>query len=211
MGKVRLISWSGGGVDDIRRLVLLAVKTSAGKVKVKGVDYYLRDYPKDKLSQWIKAALGFPSVLEHITFTFMIEDVSRVLSHQLVRHRLASYTQESQRYSAAEGSYVVPNSVIKAGFRKRFEELADKARDLYEEMIRAGVPYEDARFILPQAIKTRLLMTLNLRELIHISCLRGSTAAQWEIRELIKGMIGEASKVIPEMPELVNEGCRRGI
>ena len=211
MSRVRLISWSGGRVDDPRKLVLLAVKTSAGSVKSKGVDHYLRQYSRDKLSQWVKAALSFPSVLEHITFTFMVEDVSRVLSHQLVRHRLASYTQESQRYSIAEGGYVIPNSVIKAGFRKRFESLAEDAKSLYEEMIKAGVPYEDARFILPQAVKTRLLMTLNLRELVHISCLRGSTAAQWEIRGLVNDMVEKASEVVPELPELVREGCRRGI
>lgn len=211
MAKARLISWSGGEVEDPRRLVLLAVKTSAGKVRDRGVDHYLRNYPEEKLSQWIKAAIGFPSVLEHVIFTFMIEDVSRVLSHQLVRHRIASYTQESQRYSVAEGGYILPDSVIRAGFEDRFKNIVRDARDLYEEMIDAGVPYEDARFILPQAVKTRLLMTLNLRELIHISCLRGSTAAQWEIRELVNAMVREASKVVPELPELISEGCKRGI
>lgn len=211
MAEVKLIAWSGGGVSDVRRLILLAIKVSAGKVKEKGVEHYLFHYPQEKLSEWVKAAVGFPSVLEHVCFTFLVEDISRVTSHQLVRHRIASFTQESQRYSAAEGGYVIPEKVRKAGFEEKFVKLFGDARRLYDEMISSGVPYEDARYILPQAVKTRLIMTVNLRELIHISCLRGSTAAQWEIRELIEKMIKETSTVLPEIEVLVREGCRRGI
>jgi thymidylate synthase (FAD) len=211
MAEVKLISWSGGGVSDVRRLILLAIKVSAGKVKEKGVEYYLRQYPEEKLSEWVRAAVAFPSVLEHVCFTFLVEDISRVTSHQLVRHRIASFTQESQRYSAAEGGYVIPEKVREGGFEERFVELIREARKLYDEMVSSGIPYEDARYILPQAVKTRLVMTVNLRELIHISCLRGSSAAQWEIRELVGKMVKETSRVLPEIEELVREGCRRGI
>jgi len=211
MSRVKLISWSGGDIDDPRRLILIAVKTSAGKVGIKGLDHYLKDYPKERLSEWVKASVAFPSVLEHVWFTFIIENVSRVMSHQLVRHRLASYTQESQRYSATIADYVIPRTIKENGFEKKFSMFAEEAKKLYNEMVEAGIPYEDARFILPQAVKTRLIMTVNLRELIHITCLRGSTAAQWEIREVVKEMINEASKVIPELPYLVKEGCSRGL
>ncbi|MCD6324160.1 MAG: FAD-dependent thymidylate synthase [Desulfurococcales archaeon] len=211
MSKVTLISWSGANLDDPRRLILLAVKTSAGKVKEKGIEYYLRDYPREKVGEWVKAAVAFPSVMEHLTLTFMVEGISRVTSHQLVRHRIASYTQESQRYSAAEGEFVIPDTVASSGFKDSFTRVVNEARKLYDEMVSAGVPYEDARFVLPQSVKTRLLMTVNLRELIHIACLRGASAAQWEIRELVKGLIDEARKVVPEIDYLVKEGCRRGI
>jgi len=106
-----------------------------------------------------------------------------------VRHRLASYTQESQRFSAVERSFVVPPSVEEKGFGEKFRELMEKAYALYDEMVSAGVPQEDARYIIPQAVETRLLMTVNLRELLHISCLRLSPYAQWEIRELVSQMV----------------------
>ncbi len=211
MCKVTLISWSGANLDDPRRLILLAIKTSAGRIKERGILHYLRDYPARKLTEWVKAAIAFPSVLEHITFTFMIEDISRVTSHQLVRHRIASYTQESQRYSAAEGEFVIPETIATSEFRNKFKDLIREAKELYEDMVSSGIPYEDARFVLPQAVKTRLLMTINLRELIHIACLRGASAAQWEIREVVKGLIEEASKVLPEIDYLVDEGCKRGM
>ncbi|MEM1748448.1 MAG: FAD-dependent thymidylate synthase, partial [Sulfolobales archaeon] len=79
---------------------------------------------------------------------------------------------------------------------------------LYEELISAGVPYEDARYVLPQAVTTRLMMTLNLRELLHIACLRLSDEAQWEIRELVRSMIDEVGKVLPEIGKLVMEYCK---
>lgn len=197
---------------DPRRLLVLASKISAGKLKDKTVEYYLsREYPEDKVSKWvIAAAHGFPSVLEHIVFTFLIEDISRVTSHQLVRHRIASYTQESQRYSTAEEDYVVPKSImLKSELREKYESLLRKAYELYSEFLENNIPYEDARFILPQAVKTRILMTLNLRELLHIASLRLCNEAQWEIREVVEKMIDEAAKIIPELSVLKEELKKR--
>ena len=207
--KVRLIAYNKpiiGG--DPRRLIVLASKISVGKLKDKTVEHYLsREYPEDKVSKWIIAAAhGFPSVLEHVVFTFLIEDISRVTSHQLVRHRIASYTQESQRYSAAEEDYVVPKSImLKSELREKYEHLMKEAYKLYSEFLENNIPYEDARFILPQAVKTRILMTLNLRELLHIASLRLCSKAQWEIREVVEKMIDEAAKVIPELNVLKEE------
>ncbi len=208
---VKLIAWSSGLVKDPRRLVLLAIKTSAGKLKEKPFEYYLREYPEDKLSEWLLQAVKYPSTLEHITFTFYIEGISRVTSHQLVRHRIASYTQESQRYSAAERDYITPPSIINSGLEVKFREYVSKAYELYDEIVKSGIPYEDARYILPQAVTTRLLMTVNLREFIHIACLRTSIHAQWEIKELINLMIEEVSKIIPEISELILKGCEERI
>ena len=209
--KVRLISWSSGNNIDPRRIIVLAIKTSSGALLKKSYEYYLKDYPDDKVSEWLIKAVDFPSVLEHVVFTFLIEGISRVTSHQLIRHRIASYTQESQRYSIAEKDYVVPETIVKKGLEDIYVSKVKELYRVYEEFINAGVPYEDARYILPQATTTKIIMTVNLRELIHIACLRLSSKAQWEIREVVKGMINEASKIIPELPKMVKKGCERGI
>lgn len=205
--RVKLIAWTGGDFKDLRRLIVLAVKTSAGKLGLKNADYYLREYKEEGVEKHVMESHKYPSVLEHVVFTFLVEGISRVTSHQLVRHRIASYTQESQRYSAVERDYVIPDTVIKAGFEEEFRKLMDEAYRLYDKMVNAGVPYEDARYIIPQAVTTRLLMTVNLRELIHIACLRLSLHAQWELRELVKLMIDEAKSLIPELPHLLQEMC----
>lgn len=205
--KVTLIAWNTPEGADPRRLVLLAVKTSQGRLSFKGLDYYLRDYPEEDVRNWLIDAVRFPSVLEHIVFTFLIEDISRVTSHQLVRHRIASYTQESQRYSETKPEYVIPETVKVKGFEERFKSLVEELFRFYKEMVDSGVPYEDARYILPQAVTTKILMTVNLRELIHIACLRLSEKAQWEIRELASKMVEEASKVVPELPNMIRLAC----
>jgi len=205
--KVELLSWSGGEVKDPRRLVVLAVKTSAGKLREKNVSYYLREYPEEDVGKWLKEAVKFPSVLEHITFTFLIKGISRVASHQLIRHRIASYTQESQRYSVVSKEYVIPEAIKVKGFEEKYCTLIEQAFKLYEEMINSGVPIEDARYVLPQAVTTTILMTVNLRELLHIACLRLSSKAQWEIRNLVQAMINEVQKVIPEIKELITLSC----
>ena len=208
MLKVTLISWSGGKVKDPRRLVVLAVKTSAGNLRRRDTTYYLSEYSEENVGKWLKEAVKFPSVLEHVTFTFLIRGISRVTSHQLIRHRIASYTQESQRYSVVSKEYVVPESIKLKGYEDRYRALIEDAFKLYEEMVKSGIPPEDARYVLPQAVSTTILMTVNLRELLHIACLRLSSKAQWEIRELVNAMISEVSKIIPEVKDLINLFCR---
>jgi thymidylate synthase (FAD) len=205
--RVTLVAYSSPRGLDPRRLVVLAVKVSQGKVRERGVEHYLREFPEKDVGEWILKATEFPSVLEHVVFTFYIEGISRVASHQLVRHRIASYTQESQRYTEVRSDYVVPDTVVRSGFEERFRELAEACYQLYREMVGSGVPYEDARYVLPQAFTTSVLMTVNLRELVHIACLRLSEKAQWEIREVVRAMVEEASRVVPEIPELITKSC----
>ncbi len=276
MVKVRLIAYNKPlvGPGDPRRLPLLGFKISVGKLHDNPIEYYLsEDYSEDKTRRILLSAVEFPSILEHITFTFLIEDVSRICSHQLVRHRLVSFTQESQRYSESYMRRIIRKIVDSLGdelFYKMYDKgeysdiigiflektVGDKkeggyestecvclnenyckvlleaveeafvipksidkidniclARDLlflvkkYYELIENGARYEDARFILPQAIKTRLLATLNLRELLHIACLRLSPKAQWEIREVVSRMIDEVGRIIPEVYELIKGYC----
>jgi thymidylate synthase (FAD) len=129
---------------------------------------------------------GHLSVLEHAAATFRVRGVSRALTHQLVRHRLASYSQRSQRYVGEAGfPYVTPPSVAgNEDARRAFDEAIENARAAYENLIGMGVRREDARFVLPNATATEIIMTANLREWRHVLALRGHAAAQWEIRRL---------------------------
>src|SRR6478609_6857363 len=121
-------------------------------------------------------------------FTFAISGVSRTLSHQLVRHRAGvAFDQQSQRYVKYKGAAaMLPHSIAEGdpGLRERYEEQVDGALGLYGDLLGAGVPGEDARFVFPNATRTNLVMTTNLRALIHMSGLRLCTMAQWEIRRL---------------------------
>lgn len=127
---------------------------------------------------------GHLSVFEHASFTAEISGISRVCSHQLVRHRLASYTQESQRYTqVGEGEwYVVPPSFDP--YRDWYSSCMNESLAEYEGALTRGILKEDARFLLPQACTTRIAMTMNVRELYHFLSLRSAKHAQWEIRQL---------------------------
>jgi len=128
---------------------------------------------------------GHASVIEHASFTFSIEDVSRAMTHQLVRHRIASYTQQSQRYVTYDTleKYVTPESISSnADARKVFDETLEKISGTYQKLLKLKIPKEDARFILPNAAKTNIIVTMNARELRHFFNLRCCARAQWEIR-----------------------------
>ena len=131
---------------------------------------------------------GHHSVLEHVTFTFAIDRVSRILTHQLVRHRVGiAFSQQSQRYTRLKDfEYVLPISVSNRGMSKRFDELVTQCTSFYDEMLEAGVPKEDARFIFNQAISTRIVMTANIRQLIHMYNINACFRSQWEFRELMR-------------------------
>lgn len=161
--------------------------------------------------------MGHLSVLEHAGFTFGVEGISRATSHQLVRHRLASYSQQSQRYVTAERpEYVVPPSIEKdAGKKKRFERAVKSVYRLYKELIDAGVPAEDSRYLLPNAAATKIIITMNARELLHFFRLRCCERAQWEIRDMATRMLALAKKEAPYIfrdsgPACVKGGCSEG-
>ena len=158
--------------------------------------------------------MGHESTLEHASFTFLVEGVSRALLAQLTRHRIASFSVQSQRYvSYAKGfGYVVPPTIRALGVDAVAEYEAQMAQmqqwyDGWQERIGAN---EDARFVLPNACQTRLLMTMNLRELRHFFALRMCTRAQWEIRELAERMFVECYRNAPELFEDAGPGCLRG-
>lgn len=237
------------GDGNPKRLPILAVKVSTGKAVEKGIEHYLTAPWKEGWDEWIKQAKeAFPSVLEHIVLTFHIDGCSRVCSHQLVRHRLVSFTQESQRYTEArilkalkannteEALFLtedlllafekgwmervskkdsvkvqLPTREIKAS-EVNWDEMptVDDALSVCDELMVAppkldkkffcknalrsvasyllcrlnGYAMEDCRFLLPQAVRTSLLATANLREWFHVIELRAHPKAQWEIREV---------------------------
>jgi len=193
--KVELIQKPNNPKDLINRIARICYN------KHKSEDY-TKDITEDLFNR------GHLSIFEHLHFTFYIEGISRVTSHQLVRHRLASYTQQSHRYSKAE-SYIKPSTIAdKPGFNKLYTMYLNNAFDLYEAMIEAGIPKEDARYILPQAVTTNLVMTMNARSLINFLQLRLCSRAQGEIRKLANEIYKLVVEVYPELFRLIKSVCR---
>lgn len=141
------------------------------------------------------------ALLDHVVYMFEIEDCSRVTTHQLVRHRAVSYDQESQRFSAAtkEGVVTPPSVRSNETGHQAYDEALKAVYGAYEKMVAAGVPKEDARYILPSSIKTKLVMTLSARSLMHLVWQRTALQAQWEIRELATALHGLAREATPEL------------
>ena len=164
-------------------------------------------------------SMGHESVLEHVSFTFLIEGVSRVLLAQLTRHRIASFSVQSQRYvSYADGfGYIVPPAIRQLGPEAvaEYESQMAQMQSWYEgwqkKLGDAGEKSnEDARFVLPNACETRILMTMNARELRHFFSLRMCSRAQWEIRQMATSMFEQCCRVAPAMFRDAGPGCLRG-
>src|SRR5687767_3381449 len=154
---------------------------------------------------------GHGSTIEHIVFTFGISGVSRTLSHQLVRHRAGvAFDQQSQRYVTFKGaSTMLPASIEDADpdVKASYEEAIGGSMSLYGDLVAAGIPAEDARFVFPNATRTNLVMTTNLRALIHMSGLRLCTMAQWEIRRLFQLIRHEIFQVSPFLGSFLAPKC----
>jgi thymidylate synthase (FAD) len=154
---------------------------------------------------------GHGSTIEHIVFTFGISGVSRTLSHQLVRHRAGvAFDQQSQRYVTFKGaSTMLPATLAEAdpALRQRYEDQIEGSLELYGDLVAAGIPGEDARFVFPNATRTNLVMTTNLRALIHMSGLRLCTMAQWEIRRLFQLIRHEIFGVSPFLGSFLAPKC----
>ena len=156
---------------------------------------------------------GHFSTLEHASYTFAVEGVSRALTHQLVRHRLASYNQQSQRYVKfkEEPPIVRPASVdINPEAAQAFDEAIDACWQAYDKLVQAGVPAEDARYILPNACETKIVVTMNIRELMHFFSNRCCNRAQWEIREIAWKMLELVRPTAPFIFRTAGPGCMRG-
>jgi thymidylate synthase (FAD) len=169
-------------------------------------------------------AMGHHSPLEHASFTFYLEGVSRVLTHQLVRHRIASYSQRSQRYVAHDRfDYVIPpqlegrtvevdGSEVDAVdyFRETMGMIAERYAALNDALGRTGESSnEDARYVLPNACETKIFVTMNARELLHFFGERLCRRAQWEIRHVADMMLDEARPVAPAALQGAGPKCVR--
>lgn len=168
----------------------------------------LKSKDKEKLKRVLRVVIdmGHTSVVEHAYFTFAISGVSRALTHQLVRHRIASYSQQSQRYVEQELKYVVPPS-IKGNLRKEYEDMMRKIWDFYEKLKR-NVPIEDARYTLPNASCSNIIVSMNARSLLNFFELRCCLHAQWEIRKLAWKMLKLVKKVAPTIFEKAGPPCK---
>jgi len=170
-------------------------------------------WTEEDTRKWISIVVdrGHTSVLEHASFTFSLEDVSRVCTHQLVRHRIASYTQQSlRRVEPKRESFKAPETVKDSEYYDRVKDILDKIYSTYGFLVDDDVPKEDARFILPMGTKTNLLVTMNCRELYEVFFpLRCCTRAQWEIREVAWGMLKICKKKAPIIFKDVGPRCKK--
>ena len=158
-------------------------------------------------------SLGHHSVLEHASFTFGIEGVSRVTTHQLVRHRIASFSQQSQRYVSHKEHFtsIMPDSIAhNAEARQIFAFMSETVHKAYAQLVEMGIPAEDARYILPNATETKIIMTMNARELLHFFELRCCQRAQWEIRDMSVEMLRLVRRAAPVIFRDAGPGCVSG-
>lgn len=155
---------------------------------------------------------GHESVIEHASFTFFVEGISRSLTHQLVRHRIASYTQQSMRYAdltKMHGYFIKPKTVLKSKDNELFDDIMSRCKTAYDILRKNQIPPEDARFVLPIATQTKIALTMNARELRHFFELRCCLRAQWEIRELANEILRICKSVAPSLFENSGPSCIR--
>lgn len=193
---------------DCEKIIAAASKLTLSK---KSFEEIWNTLGEEEIESWIKETVirWHFSPWEHCVYTFYIQGVSRVLTHQLVRHRIASYSQHSQRYRAVQDlDFVIPDKVQKNPEAKEsVTELLSKIREAYMHLINKGVPFEDARYVLPQAITTKILVTMNARELMHFFSLRMCTRAQLEIRRLAWKMWEKVYGIHPRIWKWAGPRC----
>jgi len=205
--QVKLIRYT----PEPEKLVAIAARLCYSPVGVEDLDEQLDIEAARKLVKFVIKS-GHLSTTEHVYFTFGIEGISRVLSHQLVRHRIASFNQQSQRYVKFKENYeyIVPDLIRQnKEINKKYKGFISEIHKFYEEMIDNGIDAEDARYILPNASETKMIMTMNARELLHFFTVRCCNRAQAEIRELATLMLKDVKKVAPVIFEKAGPNCLR--
>ena len=204
--KVRLINYT----KDPEKIVAQSARLCYSELGIDELNEKFTDKSRTNLIKKI-IKLGHYSVLEHATFTFAIEEISRVTSHQLVRHRLASFSQQSQRYvkiNKERFPYIVPKSIAQEKkLNKIFIDAIKKLDRIYHILLDHNIETEDARYLLPQAVTTKMIISANARELLHIFKLRCCNRAQWEIREVAMNMLREVKKIAPTIFENAGPLC----
>lgn len=197
---------------DPEKMVAIAARLCYSPVGTDELDEKLSRQDVEKLVRFIIKS-GHLSTTEHAVFTFGIEGISRALSHQLVRHRIASFNQQSQRYVKFRENfqYIMPPMIsINEKIKEKYQSLISDIHGFYMEMLDAGIDPEDARSILPNASETKIIVTMNARELLHFFTVRCCNRAQLEIKLLAIMMLKEAKKIAPVIFETSGPNCLRG-
>lgn len=178
---------------------------------------FLIHVDQSRVESIIQKALGMghDSILEHANFTIALSGISRSLSHQLVRFRIASFAQQSQRYLKFKGGafeFITPPSILNADPRTllRYQLLMAQIGEFYEDALNEGIPAEDARFPVPNAAATAIVVTMNARELNHAFSLRCCTHAQWEIREMFWEILNQVKRLTPLLFIGAGPSCCKG-
>ena len=197
---------------EAEKVVAMAAKICYAKdVSMKKLQKKIND---NDASAFITKLLesGHESPFEHISFTFGIEGISRACSHQLVRHRMASFSQRSQRYCFEDGfNYIEPEDINENEIEdKFFRDFMRHSKEVYSKLIDKGVKPEDARMVLPNACETKIIVTMNARELLHFFKLRCCKRAQKEIREVAFMMKNICRKVAPNVFQYAGPNCLKG-
>jgi thymidylate synthase (FAD) len=201
--------------QDPTKSLYIAYRTAYSSLTPMQIDRRIQDgrITHEQMADFIERRLqtGHSSPLEQVWFEFGISGVSRAFSHQFVRHRIGiSFEQQSQRYvkfKDATFPYAMPESVRRAGLGDKMDETFSQLGELYQEMLDAGVPAEDARFILPNATSTNFKVVVNFQEMLHICDLRLCTRAQWEFRKVAAIMRSEINKRFPELGRYLQPKC----
>jgi len=194
------------------KTVAIAARVCYSPRNAKEIYENMSDEEVKKLIRFLIKA-GHHSAIEHASFTFIVDGISRACSHQLVRHRLASYSQQSQRYVEYKRNleYVIPQSIKdKKDLSQKFEEFQQQSFNLYKYFLKNKISSEDARYVLSNAFPTQIIITMNARELLHLFTLRCCERAQWEIREMAYRMLNKVKKVAPTIFEHAGPPCFRG-
>ena len=179
-----------------------------------GIEELKEKLTQDKIEDILKRIIksGHLSVLEHASFSFGVEGVSRALLAQLTRHRIASFSVQSQRYVKFKNGvdFVIPPSIAKnEELLKKYNEFLKLSEKYYKDFLEAGILAEDARYVLPNASSTKIVITMNARELRHFFALRCCNRAQWEIRDMACRMLRLAREVAPVLFNDAGPNCAR--
>lgn len=180
-----------------------------------GAKELMETMPPERIQSVLSTIMksGHFSTLEHVSYTFAVDGVSRALTHQLVRHRLASFNQQSQRYvKFTKGVETVKPYTVEDDEEasKVFDEAIEAVIEGYQKLLEMGIPAEDARYLLPNAAETKIVITMNIRELLHFFSLRCCNRAQWEIRELAHKMLELVKPTAPYIFMDAGAPCVRG-
>lgn len=180
-----------------------------------GAKELMETMPPERIQSVLSTIMksGHFSTLEHVSYTFAVDGVSRALTHQLVRHRLASFNQQSQRYvKFTTGVETVKPHTVEDDEEasKVFDEAIEAVIEGYQKLLEMGIPAEDARYLLPNAAETKIVITMNIRELLHFFSLRCCNRAQWEIRELAHKMLELVKPTAPYIFMDAGAPCVRG-